>query len=104
MLHVSRRGLICSLGALFVAPAIVRAESLMKVKPLADDRMYAVLDYGDFLTENMRYKATERWVATQTYVNGELPPWYQNYVKAIARAGVDITRHMMTTYNGSVDA
>jgi hypothetical protein len=34
MINVTRRGLIGSIGALFVAPAIVRAESLMKVKPV----------------------------------------------------------------------
>ncbi len=33
-LDVSRRGLIVGLGCVFAAPAIVRASSLMKVKPL----------------------------------------------------------------------
>lgn len=47
---ITRRGLITSLGCLLAAPAIVRAESLMKVRQWVD-----ATNYGDGVTDATYY-------------------------------------------------
>jgi hypothetical protein len=59
---LNRRAFIRSIGAagaILAAPAIVRAASLMPVKPLAD------LIPCDFSTENLIVRSYERWPFTE---------------------------------------
>lgn len=59
-MDLSRRGLFTGLSgiiALGVAPAIVRASSVMAIKPIVSDNPLGL----DFTTDNMRYKAVERF-------------------------------------------
>lgn len=71
--NLSRRhALIGGLSTLFVAPAIVRASSLMKIKPLTGDGVplfSTAHPWSDFSTENLIYKATQRFSVGWTHSN-----------------------------------
>ncbi len=84
---MNRRKLIGSLATLFVAPAIVRAESLMKVKRVDGDNMPVILDYGDFTTDKMRWVATERYSWAHQ--------WQELYHARILHTGFKVSQEVM---------
>jgi hypothetical protein len=58
---ISRRGLITGLASLVAAPAIVRASSLMPVKAIPDEWVFAAHERG---------------------INGLIPYYTQDYIRA----------------------
>ncbi len=64
-MNASRRSFIAGLAGFLAAPAIVRASSLMAVKSWLSDgvalRSMAHPMNGDFSTENLRFRAYERF-------------------------------------------
>jgi hypothetical protein len=82
MINVTRRGLIGSIGALFVAPAIVRAESLMKVKPVLTGA-----PWDDFETAMLRKNITRRLVEGHN--------WMEIYHPRILNTGFKVSQEML---------
>lgn len=83
---ITRRGLITGLGALFVAPAIVRIESLMPIRGIIMDSGIALLGlpplkgegeampYDQKHTFQIIYKIIENDASTLSRVNQFAPP------------------------------
>jgi hypothetical protein len=82
MIQVTRRGLIGSIGALFVAPAIVRAESLMKVKPVLTGA-----PWDDFETTMLRKNITRGLIEGHN--------WMEIYHARILNTGFKVSQEML---------
>jgi hypothetical protein len=81
---IARRSLLIGLGSLFVAPAIVRASSLMPVKKMAIDRVdnYLGFDVGNWIA------ITSTQIDCPSYPINDRYSFGYHRIKAISNSGL----------------